>query len=499
MARAARRPRRRRHRPHRAGGHAALPPALRGPAARGGPRRRHPERGRRRRGHRPDPRAPRLRPAQARRARVAHRGRRDLLPEPVRTHRRLQGDARRGAGRAVLRRPRRRAHHQLDRAGAQPLLHQHVPGVEPRAPVPLPRAQRRDQHAARQPQLDGRARVDARHRRVRRGRARPAVPDRHPGRQRLGDVRRGARAAAPRRAHAAARGADDDPRGVGEPRRDGHRAARLLPLPLDADGGLGRPGARGLHRRLGDRRGARPQRPASRPLLGHRGRARRPGLRGRRARHRPVDDRAQGPPRARPHVPRRHRRAPDRRRRRDQGRARRRAPLRRVAARRDGRARRPAVAVPRQVRPPRARAPPADLRLHRRGGLAAAAPDGAERRRGHGLDGQRRPARAVLVAQPRAVRLLHPALRAGHQPAAGRLPRGARHLAAGAPRVGDQPARRLARVVPARRAADAGGGRRRARAARRHQRRRRHARLRARTSCPGSTTSRAAGTRCAPG
>ena len=119
-------------------------------------------------------------PAQARRARVAHRGRRDLLPEPVRTHRRLQGDARRGAARAVLRRPRRRAHHQLDRAGAQPLLHQHVPGVEPRAPVPLPRAQRRDQHAARQPQLDGRARDRCSPPARSGGRARPALPDRHP-------------------------------------------------------------------------------------------------------------------------------------------------------------------------------------------------------------------------------------------------------------------------------------------------------------------------------
>ena len=70
--------------------------------------------------------------------------------------------------------------------------------------------------------------------------------------------------------------------------------------------------------------------------------------------------------------------------------------------------------------------------------IAAAAPDGHRRRRGHRLDGQRRAAGAVLVAQPRAVRLLHPALRAGHQPAAGRLPRGARHLAAGA-RSGRRP------------------------------------------------------------
>ena len=47
-----------------------------------------------------------------------------------------------------------------------------------------------------------------------------------PGRLRLGVVRRGARAAAPRRPLAAARGADDDPGGVGEPRRDGRRAPR---------------------------------------------------------------------------------------------------------------------------------------------------------------------------------------------------------------------------------------------------------------------------------
>ena len=56
-----------------------------------------------------------------------------------------------------------------------------------------------------------------------------------------------------------------------------------------------------------DRRGARPQRPAARPLLGHRGRPGRAGQRGRRARPRPGDRRAQGPAAARPDVPRRHR------------------------------------------------------------------------------------------------------------------------------------------------------------------------------------------------
>ena len=62
--------------------------------------------------------------------------------------------------------------------------HQHVPELGARAPVPDDRPQRRDQHAARQRQLDARARVAARLRAVRR---RPAEgpAGRAPGRQRL--------------------------------------------------------------------------------------------------------------------------------------------------------------------------------------------------------------------------------------------------------------------------------------------------------------------------
>ena len=60
--------------------------------------------------------------------------------------------------RALLPRPARRATAQ--RAGDRPLalLDQHVPELGARAPVPLPRPQRRDQHAARQRQLDARPR-----------------------------------------------------------------------------------------------------------------------------------------------------------------------------------------------------------------------------------------------------------------------------------------------------------------------------------------------------
>ena len=49
--------------------------------------------------------------------------------------------------------------------------------------------------------------------------------------------------------------ADDDPGGVGEPRDHVRREARLLPLPLVADGAVGRPGVDRVHRR--HRRSAR--------------------------------------------------------------------------------------------------------------------------------------------------------------------------------------------------------------------------------------------------
>ena len=80
------------------------------------------------------------------------------FPSPVAAHARLQGHARRAAARGFLPRPRRRAGHQRAGAGALPVLDQHVPVLVAGPPLPLRRAQRRDQHPARQPQLDGRPR-----------------------------------------------------------------------------------------------------------------------------------------------------------------------------------------------------------------------------------------------------------------------------------------------------------------------------------------------------
>ena len=140
---------------------------------------------------------------------------------------------------SVLPRPRRRAVRERAGPGAQPVQHQHVPVVAAGPPVSLHRPQRRDQHRAGQPQLDAHTRVDAGQRSAAGTRA--GLPDLHARWQRLGDVRRGARTAAPRWAQPAARDVDDDPRGVGEPRHDGRRRKRAFyRFHSSLDGAVGR-------------------------------------------------------------------------------------------------------------------------------------------------------------------------------------------------------------------------------------------------------------------
>ena len=58
-----------------------------------------------------------------------------------------------------------------------------------------------------------------------------------------------------------------------EPREHVRRPEGLLRIPVVPAGAVGRPGLDGLYRRHADRRGARSQRPAPQPLLGHQGRA----------------------------------------------------------------------------------------------------------------------------------------------------------------------------------------------------------------------------------
>ena len=171
------------------------------------------------------------------------------------------------------------------RDGAPALLDQHVPDVGSRASVPLHLPQRRDQHAARQLQLDSRAR-----RRDRVARCSATTCDKlwpliYDGQSDSASFDNALELLRDGRLFAGARDDADDPRSVGRQSADGRGSARVLRIPRGADGAVGRPRGDGVHRRPPDRRDARPQRPASRALHRHRRRLHRHGVGSRRARH----------------------------------------------------------------------------------------------------------------------------------------------------------------------------------------------------------------------
>ena len=85
-----------------------------------------------------------------------------LRAQPVVADDHLQGHADGEPDCADVPRPGRSGRRIGARAGAPAVQHQHVPVLAAGAPVPLRRAQRRDQHAARQHQLDEGARSAAR-------------------------------------------------------------------------------------------------------------------------------------------------------------------------------------------------------------------------------------------------------------------------------------------------------------------------------------------------
>ena len=196
-------------------------------------------------------------------------------------------------------------------AGAFAVQHEHLPELEPRPPLPLPGAQRRNQHPARQHQLDARPPGDVRVRPVRRRPQEGAAGDLH-GRQRLGDVRQLPRTAGAGGPLAAARHDDDDPGAVDQAREHERGEEGVLRVPLLPHGAVGRPGLDRLHRRQADRRGARPQRPAPLALLRHQRRPGHHGQRGGRAGHARRARAAKRPPSAGPHVPGRYRAGPHR-------------------------------------------------------------------------------------------------------------------------------------------------------------------------------------------
>ncbi len=289
---------------------------------------------------------------------------------------------------------------------------------------------------------------------------------------------------------------------MGEPRRHGSGPARLLPLPRLVDGALGRTGGGDLHRRHGDRGGAGSQRAAACPLLGDRRRPGGAGQRGGRARRRPGVGGPQGAPAAGPHVPGGHVEGSHRRRRRDQGGAGGGAPLRRLAGRGPGPLGEPAAA-PDAHAPARQRGhPPAALRLHHRRAAAHRRPHGSHGGRADRLHGLGHRGGRALRAPAPVVRLLHPALRPGHEPSSRRHPGGAGDVAGCHRRPGGQPPGGHSRVVPADRAAPPGHRPRRPGQADVRERVRRDARLqgvRHRRALPGGRRGRRRTSHCRGG
>ena len=333
-------------------------------------------------------------------------------------------------------------------ARAPAVQHQHVPVVAAGAPVPLHRAQRRDQHADGQHQLDARARGAARIGRARRGSG--EGPAGHPrGRQRHGDVRQRARVPRHDRAVAAARDPDDDSRAVGEQRQHVARAQGVLRVPLVADGTVGRPGVDRVHRRHGHRRDSRSQRPQAVALLRDEGRSGHHGVRSRRARHPGREHRAQGAPAPGAALPGGHGARPDCLRRRGEARARPGASVQGVAVAPDRHRRSRSGAVSAGAEPRDRPAAPAALRLYARGSPAARRPDGHGGRGTDRLDGHRHVAGGALGSVAPALRLLQAGLRAGDESAARRHPRGAGDVDGIDDRARGQPPRSAARVVPA--------------------------------------------------
>ena len=347
----------------------------------------------------------------------------------VGAHHRLQGHAAGRPGGQLLQGPAGHARGLGAGAGAPALLDQHLPDLGPGASVPDDRAQRRDQHPARQRQLDPRAP----------GRHLLAGAGQGPGQGLAADLRRAvgfglvrqrARAAGHERLLDRPRHDDADSRGLGRAHHDGPQPACLLRVPRGDDGAVGRARRGGLHRRPPDRRHARPQRAAPGALPGDRRRSGDHGLRVRLPAGAGGEDRQEVAPAAGQDVPGRPGSGPHHRRQGAQGRAVQRQALSRVDRAHPHQARRPARAGGEARRAERERArPAAGLRLHAGGHQVHPHADGRERRGADRLHGQRLAAGGAVAQEQDALPLLQAAVRAGHQPADRPDPRGAGDVA----------------------------------------------------------------------
>ena len=170
-------------------------------------------------------------------------------------------------------------------AGARPsaLQHEHVSDVAAGPSVPLSGPQRRNQHAARQPEPRPHTRGLPENGPFRRRSEKAAAADRRDA-ERFRLSRQHGRTACAVRPLAAACHDDADPPGMGRqlPHDEGH--LRFLRLPFRLGRAMGRPRRRFVHRRRRRGRHAGPQRPPPRPLFTDERRPVRARLRNRRAR-----------------------------------------------------------------------------------------------------------------------------------------------------------------------------------------------------------------------
>ncbi len=330
----------------------------------------------------------------------------------------LQGHVPGRAGGVVLPGPDRRALRLELRDLPPALFDQHLPDLAAGPAVPRARPQRRDQHRARQRELDGQPRDPHGARQFRRPRRGPEAGG-AVGLVGFRVARRGVRADGAGRARAAHGQDHVHPRGLDRRRPDAAVVARSVRLRQRRDGAVGRPGGdRRLWRALGPGRHG-PQRPAADALRGDPGRpadrrlgdrdgAGRRGHRGREgpARSRRHDRRRPG---GRRPVPRQRAEGPavvaQALRRVDQGKHQdRRAD--------QGRARGEAGVLARGAAPP-----PGGRRLDAGGHGADPAADGRDRQGSGRLDGGRHPDRRAVRQVPRPAPFLPAEFQPGHQPA----------------------------------------------------------------------------------
>ena len=349
------------------------------------------------------------------------------------------------------------------RARPPALQHEHLPDLGSRTALPLPGAQRRDQHDPRQPELDERARGDASLPALRRRPAKALSGDaaRNVG---LRALRQRARVPASRGSRPAAGDADDDSGGLGERPDDVGRSSRLLRVLLVHDGALGRSGVDVLLERRRRRRRARPKRAAAVAVRAAPGRAPGDGVRGRHARDRSGRGRREGAPRAGPDLLRGPRGGAHRPRRGAEGSLHPAPPLPHLGGDASARARRSG----RGGSGPQAESrdstlAPADLRLHARRHALPARADGREWQGGARLDGRGRGARVPVRQAAAALLLLQAELRPGHESRDRLDPRATRDDPRLDARCGEEPARGDARARTAPASPSSGPARRRAR------------------------------------